>query len=108
MLPVWMKFQRQHSPEHWADGSAQHVFKVQMAYNGAVAGRKSPSYPADTDDLDRVLDAIRRVRAGEGEVARARYTIDALFRGKSPEEWRELYRGAYDWGPDVGREIVER
>jgi hypothetical protein len=24
-----------------------------------------------------------------------------------PEEWRAAYAGAFDWGPDVGREVVE-
>jgi antitoxin MazE len=36
-----------------------------------------------------------------------RFTLDELFAGKSPAEWREAYAGAFDWGPDVGREIVE-
>jgi antitoxin MazE len=35
------------------------------------------------------------------------FTLKALFAGKSAEEWRALYAGAFDWGPDVGREIVE-
>jgi antitoxin MazE len=35
------------------------------------------------------------------------FTLEELFRGKSPEEWRAAYTGAYDWGPDVGREAVE-
>lgn len=39
--------------------------------------------------------------------AAPRYTIAELFRGSSPEEWRRLYAGAFDWGPDIGREIVE-
>lgn len=35
-------------------------------------------------------------------------TLDDLFRGKSPEQWREIYRDhVVDWGPDVGREVVE-
>jgi antitoxin MazE len=34
-------------------------------------------------------------------------TLEELFRGKSPEEWRSAYAGAFDWGPDVGREVVE-
>lgn len=34
-------------------------------------------------------------------------TVDDLFRGKSPEEWREFYADAYDWGADRGRELVE-
>jgi antitoxin MazE len=35
------------------------------------------------------------------------FTLEELFRGKSPEEWRAAYREAFDWGPDVGREAVE-
>jgi len=35
------------------------------------------------------------------------WNSEELFRGKTPEEWRALYAGAYDWGPDVGREIIE-
>jgi antitoxin MazE len=35
------------------------------------------------------------------------FTLEELFRGKSPEEWRADYAGAFDWGPDVGREVVD-
>jgi antitoxin MazE len=35
------------------------------------------------------------------------FTLEELFRGKNPEEWRAAYAGAFDWGPDVGREVVE-
>ncbi len=35
------------------------------------------------------------------------FTLEELFHGKSPEEWRAAYAGAFDWGPDIGREIVE-
>ena len=35
------------------------------------------------------------------------FTLEELFAGKSADEWRALYANAYDWGPDVGREIVE-
>jgi antitoxin component of MazEF toxin-antitoxin module len=35
------------------------------------------------------------------------FTVDEMFRGKRPEEWRALYEDAYDWGADRGREIVE-
>ena len=38
---------------------------------------------------------------------RSALDLDELFKGKSPEEWRAAYADAYDWGPDVGREIVE-
>ena len=36
-----------------------------------------------------------------------RYRLGDLFAGKSPDQWRVLYAGAYDWGPDRGREIIE-
>ncbi len=35
------------------------------------------------------------------------FTLDELFRGHSPAEWRAEYAGACDWGPDLGREAVE-
>lgn len=38
--------------------------------------------------------------------AAPQFTLEELFAGRSPEEWRALYRKAFDWGPDVGREIV--
>lgn len=34
-------------------------------------------------------------------------TAEELFRGETQEAWRDLYAGAYDWGPDRGRELVE-
>ncbi len=42
---------------------------------------------------------IRKVKAEE--------TAESMFAGKSPQAWRALYRGAYDWGPDRGRERIE-
>ncbi len=36
-----------------------------------------------------------------------RFKLEELFQGKSPQEWRRLYAGAFDWGPDIGREAVE-
>ena len=36
-----------------------------------------------------------------------RFDLAELFKGKTPAEWRAEYAGAFDWGPDVGREIVE-
>jgi antitoxin MazE len=35
------------------------------------------------------------------------FTLEELFRGRSAEEWRAEYAGAFDWGPDLGREIVD-
>jgi antitoxin MazE len=36
-----------------------------------------------------------------------RFTVVELFKGKSPKRWRAEYAGAFDWGPDISREIVE-
>lgn len=36
-----------------------------------------------------------------------RFTLEELFRGKTAEEWRAAYAGVFDWGPDIGREVVE-
>jgi antitoxin MazE len=51
------------------------------------------------------------IESGPGEIvirrAKPHYTADEIFAGKSPEEWRTLYANAYDWGPDLGREIIE-
>ena len=35
------------------------------------------------------------------------FTLEELFRGKNPRQWRALYAEAYEWGPDVGRELIE-
>ena len=42
---------------------------------------------------------IRKLKAEE--------TAESMFAGKSPQAWRAMYRGPYDWGPDRGRERVE-
>jgi antitoxin MazE len=39
--------------------------------------------------------------------AQPHFTLDELFRGRSPKAWRAAYASAYDWGDDVGREVVE-
>ncbi|WP_199520142.1 hypothetical protein [Fulvimarina endophytica] len=78
--------------EHWADGSPQYVYKVQMAYNGAVAGRKSPSYPEGTDDLERVLDAMKQIKKGEGKIARGMIESAGNEPGVSVREAHQLMR----------------
>ena len=35
-----------------------------------------------------------------------RFTLAELFAGKTPAKWRAAYAGAFDWGPDIGREAV--
>ena len=46
--------------EDW-DGEFKTVIKVQMLYNGKIAGRKSPSYPAGSDDAQRVANAMTEI-----------------------------------------------
>ena len=55
----------------------------------------------------RALDIETRDREIVIRPAVPRFTLEELFRGKSPDEWRSAYAGAFDWGPDIGREVVE-
>lgn len=60
----------------------------------------------------RLTDGERvEIEAHDGNIVIRRTvsqpTLEELFQGKSPEEWRALYRSAFDWGPDLGREAVE-
>jgi len=67
--------------------------------------------PGEIVDAIKLRDGERvEIDAQDGEVvirrARPRIVLEDLFRGRSPDEWRADYARAYDWGPDVGREIV--
>jgi len=64
-----------------------------------------------------IVDAIKlrdgeqvEIEAHDGEAmirrVRQRVSLEDLFRGRSPDEWRSDYAGAYDWGADIGREII--
>lgn len=46
--------------EDW-DGKHIPIFKVQMVYNGKVSGRRSPSYPLNSNDYERVHHAIHKL-----------------------------------------------
>jgi len=68
--------------------------------------------PGDIVRAVGVRDGERvEIEAQDGNIvvrrAAPHFTLDELFRGKEPEEWRAAYAGAFDWGPDVGREVVE-
>ena len=54
----WAKHQDLGQP-----GEAAHVYKI-------LSGRRSPSYPEDSDDLQRVMAALDRVRKGGGLIGR--------------------------------------
>ncbi len=47
---------------------------------------------------------------GEIVIRRAvpHFTLAELFAGKSAKHWRAAYAKAFDWGPDVRREAVEK
>ena len=49
-------------PEDWGGDGEEEVEKIQMVYGGRVAGRKAPSYPAGSDDAERVYQALERLR----------------------------------------------
>lgn len=46
--------------ETWDNGNHE-VVKIQMVYNGKVAGRRSPSYPVGTDDFSRVMEEAKKL-----------------------------------------------
>jgi hypothetical protein len=46
--------------EDW-DGTFPSVAKVQMEYNGIVSGRRSPSFPIGTDDLEKVNRTLEEI-----------------------------------------------
>lgn len=48
--------------EVW-DGENHEVYKIQMVYNGEVAGRRSPSFPVGTDDFQRVMIKLQELIA---------------------------------------------
>lgn len=47
--------------EDW-DGELQTVIKIQLVYNGKIAGRKAPSYPYNSDDAERVAEAVAKIK----------------------------------------------
>ncbi len=58
--PKYTQYRVSVGMEDW-EGSFVPVAKVQMVYNGTVAGRKSPSYPIGTTDynnVNKVLDKL--------------------------------------------------
>jgi antitoxin MazE len=55
-------------------------------------------------------ERVEIVSSGDEVVVRklpAELAVEAMFSGRSPREWRALYRAAHDWGEDQGRERVE-
>lgn len=51
--------------EMWEDGPEE-VIKIQMQYSGKVSGRRSPSFPKNTDDFVRVAEAVEALESFSG------------------------------------------
>lgn len=69
-------------------------------------------FPGEIVKATRLRNGERvEIDTREGDIVIRRavphFTLEELFRGKTPKQWRAAYAGAFDWGPDVGREIVE-
>ena len=69
-------------------------------------------FPGDIADAVGITEGERvEIETNDGSIVirrrPARFNLAELFKGKTPEEWRAEYAGAFDWGPDVGREIVD-
>ncbi len=82
----------------------------------AVVGRWGRSLairlPGEVAKAAGISDGERvHIEARDGDVVIRRalphFTLEDLFQGQTPQQWRAAYAGAYDWGPDVGREAVE-
>lgn len=48
--------------EMWEDGPKE-VIKIQMQYNGKVSGRRSPSFPPNSDDFTRIEEAVQALKS---------------------------------------------
>lgn len=47
--------------EQWGDVFTK-VIKIQMVYDGVVSGRRSPSYPVNSNDFYLVSDAFNKLK----------------------------------------------
>ena len=68
--------------------------------------------PTEVASQAGIADGARvRVETREGAIIIRRAlpepTLKEMFVGKSAAAWRAEFAGAFDWGSDVGREIVE-
>ena len=66
--------------EDWP-GGPELVEKVQIVKDGKISGRQPPSFPARSDDSERVADALRRLRAAN-RAGHSRNFMDALGSAK--------------------------
>src|ERR1700684_3532083 len=55
-------------------------------------------------------ERVEIVSSGKEVIIRklpTKLTVESMFSGASSQDWRALYRDAFDWGEDRGRERVE-
>jgi antitoxin MazE len=69
-------------------------------------------FPGEIAKAAGLRDGERvEIMSKDGEVIICRavpqFTAEELFKGKSSKRWRAEYAGAFDWGPDVGREAID-
>lgn len=69
-------------------------------------------FPADIARVAGIGEGEQvEIEARGGEIVIRRtvphFTLEELFRGRSAEEWRAELAGTFDWGPDLGREVVD-
>ncbi len=68
--------------------------------------------PADITAATQLRDGERvEIETQESNILirrlQTRVSLEEIFQGKTPEAWRSEYAQAYEWGPDIGRELVE-
>ncbi|MGG4000258.1 hypothetical protein [Anoxybacillus kestanbolensis] len=71
--------------EQWGDSPVA-VTKVQMVYDGRVAGMLSPSYPDNTLDEKAVIFALKLLKEGWGTAMKKSKDVLVLRKIDSPEE----------------------
>ncbi len=69
-------------------------------------------FPSEVAEAAGLSDGERVVvEAHDGQIVIRRlqphFDLKKLFAGKKPAQWRAAYAKAFDWGPDVGREVVD-
>jgi antitoxin component of MazEF toxin-antitoxin module len=94
-------------------GKRANVPTLEEVMSKAIVGRwgkclaiRLPGGVAEASDGERVDIAARD---GDIVIRRAvpHVTLEGMFRGQTPQQWRAVYAGAYDWSTDIGREAVE-
>jgi antitoxin component of MazEF toxin-antitoxin module len=67
--------------------------------------------PADVAASTQLRDGDRvEIEAQDANIlirrVEAPLSLEEMFRGKTAAAWRAEYAQAYDWGADIGREVV--